>query len=260
MESAVPQSGRMRDPASTVLLGRPNPLLGRMLAVFVCAASLAVWIWFSSPKPNYFFNPAVPLLFLFFGAVAVPMLVFFVGGVARLFMLKVPGLTSPVRTHRHARARHSRHYTFAVFFTAAAMISIMVYLPIHSRFMLSRPAMNALVADVQENPAEARPASMRVGLYVLETAPQLRTDGALMFYLSGDREAGFTYSAAPIGYPETTAVTAAASAAAGTGSATIEARGNRGSASSRGSAATWMCSSGSLAVTGLPVTASLPTR
>jgi hypothetical protein len=44
---------------------------------------------------------------------------------------------------------------------------------------------------------------MRVGLYVIETEPdrRLRSDGALVFHLPGDNEAGFTYSTTPIGYP-----------------------------------------------------------
>ena len=201
MASAVSHSERMQDPASTVLYGNPNPLLGRTLAILVCAASLAVWLWFSSPKPNYILNPAVPLLILFLGAVAVPLLVFFIGGVAGLFMTKVPGVTAPAMTHRDAHSRRNRTRTFALLFAAAAMISIMFHLPLHARFLLSRAAMNAFVADVAANPDAPRPTTRRVGLYVLETAPESRPDGALMFYLSGDHEAGFTYSAAQIGYP-----------------------------------------------------------
>jgi len=203
MESAIPQSDRMQDPAGTVLFGKPNPLPGRLLAIFVCGASSVAWLWFSSPKPNYLLNPVVPLLVLFIGGVVVPLLVFFIGAVAGLFMLKVPGLTAPAMTRRrNAHSRHGKYYTFGVLFTAVAMISIMFHAPLRARFALSRSAMNAFVADVQQNPVALRPATMRVGSYVLETAPQARRDGALMFHLQGDNEAGFTYSATPIaGYP-----------------------------------------------------------
>jgi hypothetical protein len=62
--------------------------------------------------------------------------------------------------------------------------------------------MDAFVADVKENPDAVRPATMRVGSYVLETAPHSRSDGALMFHLPDNRESGFTYSTTPIiGYP-----------------------------------------------------------
>ncbi len=130
------------------------------------------------------------------------MLVLFVGGLAGLFKLEIPGLTAPAMTHRrYPHSRRNRYYAFAVLFTVAAMISIMFHVPLYIRFALSRPAMDAFVADFQENPDAIRPATMQVGWYVLETTPQPRRDGALMFHLPDDNEAGFTYSTTPIRYP-----------------------------------------------------------
>jgi hypothetical protein len=160
-----------------------------------------MWVWFTSPKLNYIWNVAAPVLVLLVGGMVVPMLVYFVGGVAGLLKLKVPGLTVPPAPHRYGRSRRRKYYVFAALFTAVAMTSIIFHVPLYARFALSRSAMDAFVADVQENPGESLPATMRVGSFVLETAPRRRGDGALMFHLAGDNEVGFTYSATPIGYP-----------------------------------------------------------
>jgi hypothetical protein len=190
MESGVSQSDGTQGPARAVVSGESTSLLGRMLAVFACGASSVVWLWFSALKPNYMLN------------LAVPMLVLLVGGVG-LFSLEMSRVTAAVMAHRrYVHSFRSKYYAFAVLFTAAAMISIIFHAPLYARFVLSRPALDAFVADVQEHPDAQRPATMQVGSYVLETTPRSRGGGALMFYLAGDSETGFTYSTTPIaGYP-----------------------------------------------------------
>ncbi|MEO6080146.1 MAG: hypothetical protein ABIQ86_10250 [Steroidobacteraceae bacterium] len=202
MEADISQPDRMQGPARAVAVGEPVPLLGLMFAVCACGASSVAWLWFTSPKPNYFWNLAVPMLVFFLGGVVVPILVLFVGGVFGLFQLDLFRLTAAARTRRrYAGSRRRKYYAFALLFTGAAMISIMFHVPLYARFALSRPAMDAFIADVQENPDAVRAATMRVGWFVLESAPRLRRDGALMFHLPGDNETGFTYSTTPIGYP-----------------------------------------------------------
>lgn len=161
-----------------------------MFAVIACGASSTVWVWFTSLKLNYFLNVAVSIPILFFG-------------VAGHLVLEELRATAAVRNfRRYVPLLRSKYYAFAVLFTGAVMISILFHVPIYARFALSRPAMDAFIEDVQENPDAVRPATMRVGSYVLETAPILREDGALMFHLPDDRNTGFTYSAGTlIGYP-----------------------------------------------------------
>jgi hypothetical protein len=178
-------------PARAVACADPIPLLGPILAVFACGASSAVWLWFTSPKPlylPYFLNFAVPACVLFFG------------GLGHLVLEEFRATAAVFNFRRHVPLLRSKYYAVAVFFTAVAMISIFFQVPLHVRFALSRPAMDAFVADVQENPDAVRPATMRVGGYVIQTAParHLRRDGALMFYLPGVKETGFTYSKTPI--------------------------------------------------------------
>jgi hypothetical protein len=200
MESEVSQLDRAQGQASAVVVGGPIPLLASMVAVFACGASAALGLWFTSPKPNYLLNIAVPMLILVVGGVIVPMLVCFVGGAFGLFKVDVYRFTADAKAHRPVHSRRRKYYKFAGLITVAAMLSIMFHVPLYAHFALNRPAMDALVADVQENPDAVRPATMRVGLLVIETKPQHRPDGALMFYLPGDNEAGFTYSTAPIKY------------------------------------------------------------
>lgn len=194
-------SGAAQGPAKAVAAGTPIPYLDFLFAVFACCASSVVWLWFTSPKPNYFWNLVLPVLVLLFCGVVAPLLVFLAGGLAGLFKLEVPGLTRPPRTHRHVHSRRRKYYVFAALFTTAAMISIVFHVPLYARFALSRAAMDTFLTDVQWNPEAALPATMRVGSFVLETRPQQRRDGALMFHLAGDSKAGFTYSATPIRYP-----------------------------------------------------------
>lgn len=203
MESGISSADRTQGLARATIDPEPAPTLARVVAVVACVASSAVWLWFTSPQPNYFWNLAVPAL-AFGGAIATLLLVFFVGGLAGLFKLPVPYLTVPVETHHgRTRLRHRKYYLFALLFAVAALASIAFHLPLNVRFALSRPAMDAFIAEVLANPNAARPEAMRVGWYVIETTPdrQQRSDGALMFHLRGDSEAGFTYSARPIGYP-----------------------------------------------------------
>ncbi len=190
MESAASQADRTQGPVRAAALGDPIPLLGPLFTVIVCGASVALWVWFTALKSNYFLNVAVSIPVLFFGVLG-------------HLVLEETRATAAVYNFRpYVPLLRSKYYAFAVLFTGAAMISILFRVPIHARFALSRPAMDAFVADVQENPDAVRPATMRVGSYVLETAPLSRRDGALMFHLPEDRNTGFTYSTIPIiGYP-----------------------------------------------------------
>jgi hypothetical protein len=161
-----------------------------------------MWFWFSSLRPNYLFHLLAPMFVLLAGWLVVPMLVLFVGGVAGLFKLQVPYLTVPAHVGlASSRARRRKYYTIAAIFTGVAMISIMFHVPVFARFAFSRGAMNAFLAEVQQNPDATRSATMRVGSYTLETTPQWRRDGAVMFFLAGNHETGFTYSTQPIKYP-----------------------------------------------------------
>lgn len=186
MESRVPQSDRMQGPEVLAAPGDPIPVLGPLFSVLACGASSVVWLWFTSLKPNYFVNIAVSIPVLFFGAIG------------HLLLEELRATAAGYTWNRHVPLFRSRYYAFAVLFSAAAMISILFHVPVHARFALSRPAMNAFVADVQEYPDAIRPATMRVGSYVLQTAPQPRRDGALAFLMAGDNETGFTYSTTPI--------------------------------------------------------------
>jgi hypothetical protein len=202
MDADIPRSVTTAGRARQATSDEPFPVLAFLLAVLVCGANTVAWLWFTSPEPHYLWNLAVPLLVVVYGGLVVPMIVFLVGGLFGLFKLDVYRYAVPALTHRgpgHVRRR--RYYLFALLFTAAAMLSIMFHVPLYARFALSRPAMDAFVADVRANPDAVRPAIMRVGWYVLETAPRLRRDAALMFNLAGDTEAGFTYSATPIEDP-----------------------------------------------------------
>jgi hypothetical protein len=200
------QAGKIADrtqiPASAIAVGEPLPFLALTFTVVVCVAGAALWLWFTSPKPHYNLNIVVPGLVLLVGGVVVPMLFCFVGGAFGLFKVDIyRSILGTGTQRRHVRSRRSRYYRFAVLFTVVAMLSIMFHVPLYARFALSRPSMVAFIANVQENPDAVRPATMRVGLFDLETKPQQHAPGALMFHLAGDSEAGFTYSAAPIGYP-----------------------------------------------------------
>lgn len=177
--------------AGTAGLANPIPFHVRLLAVLACGATSVVWLWFSSPASNYFLSVAA----------LVPVLLF--SPIVHLVLEELHATSAVYHFRRHVPLLRSRFYAFAVFFTAAAMMSILVQLPLRARFELSRPAMNALVSEVLANPDAPRPATMRVGWYVIETAPDRsqRDDGALMFHLPGT-DAGFTYSRTPIdGYP-----------------------------------------------------------
>ena len=189
-------------PAGTLRASEPLPLLALAVAVVACGSSAALWLWFTSPKPNYILNIVVPVLVLLVGGVIVPMLFCFVGGAFGLF--KVDVYRSILGTKSHGRPVHSRrrkYYKCAVLFTVVAMLSIMFHVPLYARFVLSRAAMDGFIAEVQGNPDADRPATMRIGLFDLQTKPQQRAPGALMFHLAGDGEAGFTYSTKPLGYP-----------------------------------------------------------
>jgi hypothetical protein len=202
METDFSQSAGTRGAARTAVGGEPIPILALLVAVFACAASSVLWLWFTPPKPNGLPSVAVPLLVLVGGGVVVPMLVFFVGGAFGLFKVDVYRSILGTETHRRpVRSRRRKYYRFAALVPVVAMLSIMFHVPLYARFALSRPAMNALVADLQANPDAVRPATMRAGLFVVETMPTQRADGALMFHLPGDKGAGFTYSTTPTRNP-----------------------------------------------------------
>jgi hypothetical protein len=149
-----------------------------------------MWVWFTSLKSNYFLN------------VAVPAVVLFVGVLGHLVLEEIRATAAVHDFRRHVSLLRSKYYVFAMFFGGAAMTSIMFHGPVVARFALSRAAMDEFVAGVLENPDAIRPAPVRVGSYVLDAAPRLRSDGSLMFHLPEDRNTGFTYSTMPIiGYP-----------------------------------------------------------
>lgn len=202
MTSEALHADSTQRPAKAAAVSEPISILDLMVVVLAVGASSLLWLWFTSPKLHYIWNLAIPMLVLFTCGVVAPMLVAFVGGLAGLFKLAVPRLTVAPETHRrYMYSRRRKYYAFAVLFAAAAMVSIMFHVPLYARFELSRPAMNAFVASLHENPDATLPATMRVGSFVIETSPQQRRDGALMFHLAGDNEVGFTYSTTPIGYP-----------------------------------------------------------
>jgi hypothetical protein len=184
------------------IAGEPLTILALIAAVVACGASAALLLWFSSPKPNYILNIVVPVLVLAVGGLVVPMLICFVGGAFGLFKVDVYRfIAGEAMSGRPVPSRRGKYCRFAGILTAVAMLSIMFHLPLYARFALSRPAMDAFIANVQENPDADFPATMRVGLFVIDTEPQRRADGAVMFHLAGDNEAGFTYSTAQVGYP-----------------------------------------------------------
>lgn len=186
MESALSRSDHSKEPERATVRADRIALPGPVFAAMVCGASSAIWLWFTSPDHNYLLNVAVSLSVLFFGA---------------LGHLVVQELRATAAVHgrrRYVPLRRSRYYAFSAFFVGVAMISILLHVPVHARFALSRAAMNAFVTDVQEDPGALRPATMRVGSYVLEASPHLRGNGALMFRLADDGNAGFTYSTTPI--------------------------------------------------------------
>lgn len=189
MESHIAQPDRTHDSRRTAVHDDPIPVLGPVFAVFACGASLAAWLWFTSPKPNYILHFVIP----------VPVLL--LGVVGHLMVEEVRAGAAAFNFRRHAPLRRNKYYAFALLFSGVAWVSIFFHVPVHARFALSRAAMDAAVADVQSNPDLARQTTMRVGWYHLQPAPQARRDGALMFHLAGDNEAGFTYSTTPIGYP-----------------------------------------------------------
>lgn len=191
MEAGIPRPERLFDPSAPIVRGDPIPFLGPVLALLACGAASAAWLWFSTPGPNYLLNLVVPIPVLFFGSLA------------HLVVEELRATSAAYERRRHVPLFRSRYYAFAVLFTAAAMVSILFHLPVHARFALGRAAMDAFVADVIGNPDADRPATMRVGWYDMQTAPVWiqRSDGALMFHLAGEDEAGFTYSTTPVAYP-----------------------------------------------------------
>jgi hypothetical protein len=191
MEAGITRPDRVLGPSARIVRDDPIPLVGPVLALLACGASSAAWLWFSTPGPNYLLNVAVSVPVLFFGALA------------HLLVEELRATSATYERRRHVPLLRSGYYAFAVIFTAAAMVSILFHLPVHARFALSRAAMDAFVADVIEHRDSDRPATLRVGWYDMETAPVRiqRSDGALMFHLAGEDEAGFTYSTTPIAYP-----------------------------------------------------------
>ena len=150
-----------------------------------------MWLWSTSPTPNYILN------------VATSIAVVFLGVLGHLVMEEFRKTAAVYHFRRHVPLLRSKSYAFAMLFTVAVMVSIAFHIPIRARFALSRPAMDAFAADVLANPEAPRPATIRMGSYVIQAEPDRyqRSDGALMFHLAHHTETGFTYSTTPIGYP-----------------------------------------------------------